>query len=272
MKRKTIILIGCGVVILVGLVLILLTTLAVFSFTDLKLPQVLPGKGQPPDVTILYPTDAMTLTSGQILFIEMQVTAPQGLANVTFLVDGEEAGRYEPTDSPQEQRLSYPWQSSAAGKHRFSVVAYDRHGQASDEVFVDIGVQATPGLPEIPAGAQIPGAVASLTGEDSEINPGEQAQDNGGEDQQPPSEQAGEQDGAQGGEQDDQAGGDQPLDLPPQPQDDPPQILSFDSTVNMADAGNDGAALSIVVQGSASDDVGLDRLDVFWNQPGRWGW
>ena len=284
MKRKHLGPILFVLILAVGLVAILLMLWTLSSFTEVGNPLSL--LGEPPTVTLVQPSGGTVIVSGQGLMVTTAAQSEAGLARVDFLVDSVLVQQYTPA-VPGAITLDtvFPWFSSDTGVYRLSVIAYDVSGRASAEAAVEIGVQANPlmapqGALTDQAGeggiADQPGEGVSLDGGDEvdgqeggvdavpegQVPPQGEAANQEVEDAQPPQQGAAPDanpenpadNGAQLGE---------PPQLPPQPDDEPPLIISFET-----DMRREGAELSVWLNGVAEDDLGLNRVGIYVSGPG----
>ncbi len=247
---------------------------------------------EPPSVRIIQPKDNVVIESGQGLMVVVEAQSEVGLARVGFLVD-EELEQQFVSISPAETSLQtvFPWFGSSTGWHQLSVVAYDLQGRASEFAVVRVGVLASDGLPEVgeaPVGDVAPGVDDALpvggdAQSDDESAPQDGAQDLPeagdqlqadpdddvpveGEPQPENADQPNANVEAPAAEEPIPPEGDQlPPELPPQPPDFPPEITRFDMFVDIHanEAGEFVWAVAAAV-GSASDDLGLDRLTLSW--------
>jgi hypothetical protein len=81
---------------------------------------------QPPEVQIVYPTQGQSLLAmaGRAIALQTDASDDIGLARVELYVDGNLVAAL--TQPP----YSFPWQGEA-GKHTFTVKAYDRAGNSA---------------------------------------------------------------------------------------------------------------------------------------------
>ena len=195
------------------------------------------------------------------------------MAGVDLLVDGTKEQQYiSPNINETLLQTVFVWFGSSPGWHQLSVIAYDGQGRVSEAANVQIGVQANLGLPEID------GDSIEVISENSDQPPSEEAapledpeQHEGDVDaplEDDPAPQGADQpqDGAPGADEPIQLEVDQPpLELPPQPQDAPPIVNHFDTLVDLVlPEGGGEPFVSVSTFGSASDDLGLDRLILKW--------
>ncbi|MBM3179591.1 MAG: hypothetical protein FJZ86_04480 [Chloroflexi bacterium] len=216
----------------------------------------------PPVIRIAQPADGSLVASGQGIALAAEAIADGGLSRVDFLVDGQVAQQYVPTSA--EIKFDTPvfiWFGVRPGWHTLSVVAYDMAGRASPEVSVRVGVTAD-------LGSGIPGGEAMPNGEDQpqvpeggddgagnppgDVNPPVAPQDPNQPNQDQPNQN-------QPGDQAPPAGENLP-ELPPPPQDNPPEIVSF----RMASSVNADGVVSLSGFAEGTDDLGLQRLVLNW--------
>jgi len=287
MKRKHIGPIIFVVIVTVGICVALLLVSVMYSLKQTGTPLGL--LSEPPSVQILMPEDGTVITSGQGLMVIVEANSEVGLARIDFLVDGTLEQQHIPI-SPGETSLQtvFPWFGSSTGWHQLSAVSYDLQGRASEATSVQVGVQASAGLPEVgqvseegampgegdaaPAEGEAPVADEQAPQEDAPIPPeaGEQPEGDADapvdgdvplEDAAPPQAEA----DAPAAEDPIPPEGDQiPPELPPQPQDAPPDITRFDMFVDIFDNPQGDVWVVAVAVGSASDDLGLQRLTLSW--------
>ena len=168
-----------------------------------------------------------------------------GLAPVELRVDGAFA-QQQNIAAPGVHTIdvAFPWFSSRTGWRQLSLVAYDRQGRASEPASIQVGVQAAEdGPPEDANGprAQDPPGAADppLPGPNPEA---------------PQGDGPGEPVGPEAG---------QPLpELPPQPQDNAPELTGPEITVLNLVA--NGAGVRIVAR--ATDDIGVQRIAFSWRR------
>ena len=286
MKRKHIGPLIFVLILLIGLIFVVIEIGVLYSMQGGSTP--LSFFGQPPSVNIFHPQDERVIISGEGLMLAAIAQSDDGLQRVDFLVDGVVEQQYlsDPAGASIIDAI-FPWFSSNTGVHQLSVVAYDLQGRASELASVRVGIQAADELVEIgdqpaeagaPVEEQQPPQVEGEAPPEGEAEPqdGDQPQD-GADPQAPvqpeeqPAEQAAPGEGQPEGQPDNQA--DEPegdLDLPPQPQDQPPQITRFDVFVDVfgGDGGNPIVVTAAAV-GSAQDDLGLERLTLTWRNDAR---
>jgi len=221
---------------------------------------ILASLGEPPVVEIAQPADGTLIASGRGVIVAAVAQSDAGLARVDFLADGVVTQQYI-LDAPGEQAAvaAFPWFGSQTGWHELSVVAYDINGRASDAAVVRVGVQALASLPEIEI-ISSDDPDRPLVGE--AVPPGDDAPVEGG---QPPHADADAQAPLDGGAQ--PADPDQALpEIPPQPQDAPPDIIHFDLAMDVVnDPMDPEMAMTVSLSGAAVDDLGLERLVVNWS-------
>ncbi len=247
---------------------------------------------EPPRIAIIQPAEDVVIDSGQGLMVVVEAQSEVGLAKVDFLVDGELEQQYlSITPGGTSLQTVFPWFGSNTGWHQLDVLAYDLQGCTSEAASVQVGVQASLGLPQIgqaPVGDVAPGAGEAVAeggeaqsgdeqapqeGAPALPEAGDQPQDEADADVpiegEPPPENAAQPnaDGeAPAPEEPMPPDGDElPLELPPQPQDASPEVTRFDMFVDIH-ANEEGQFIWAVAAavGSASDDLGLDRLTLSW--------
>lgn len=264
------------VIVIIGLIFVVIEIGFLYSLKGGGSPLAM--FGQPPTIRILHPQGDRVINSGEGFMLAAVALSDSGLQRVDFIVDGDVEQQYivNPAGVVTSDAF-FPWFGSMTGKHQLSVVAYDMQGRASAPASVQVGVQAVEGN-EDQAGAA---AEANLPLEDQQPPQAEAPQEPGAapqEDDQPPDGaapqdvvQPGDQPGNQPAPGQDQAGElEVDLALPPQPQDQIPEITRFDVFVDVF-GGENGAPLvvSAAAAGSARDDLGLDHLTLAWRNEAR---
>jgi hypothetical protein len=273
MKRKYVGPLIFFLTFLLGLIIVLIV-IGVFFYLQMG-STPLASLSQPPSLEIMHPQGDRVINSGDGLMLAAVAYSDIGLQRVDFLVDGvvEQQVLTNPV-GVQSSDAFFPWFGSTTGIHQLSVVAYDVQGRASAQASVQVGVQAVHGI-----GDQADQADQALEA-DIPIEEQQPPQDEG---DAPPEGEADPQGGdqpqgdvdAQGPDQQEDPPADQPavpdddLALPPQPQDQPPQITRFDVFVDVF-GGENGAPIVVTsaAVGSAQDDLGLERLTLTWRNDG----
>ncbi len=244
----------------------------------------------PPVAKIMQPGNGAVIASGQGVILLASVQSEAGLARVDFYVDGVLEQQHSLGDEgAQTLDVAFPWFSSQTGWHKLSVIAYDQTRRASEAAEIQVGVVVDPADVAASDDMNAPPGEAALLEESGEAaleadsGPGEQDQppgeeeapadmpvQPGGDQAQPP--QGGDpaepaDPGADRGQSAQDANPDAPdqdqglPELPPQPQDAPPEITRFDVLVDIEAPPDDGEARAIAqLFGSAQDDIGLLAL------------
>jgi hypothetical protein len=281
MKRKYVGPLIFFLIFLLGLILVLIIIGVFFYLQVGGTPQSL--LVQPPSIEIMHPRGDRVINSGDGLMLAAVAFSDVGLQRVDFLVDGL-VGQQVFADplGAQSSDAFFPWFGSTTGIHQLSVVAYDVQGRASAPASVQVGVQAVAGIGEmvdlapeadIPLEDQPPPQGEGEALLEGEAEPQGDDQPQGDGDPQAPDQPA-DRPAEQPAEQPapDQAQPDAPaedLNMPPQPQDQPPQITRFDVFVDVF-GGENGAPIVVTsaAVGSAQDDLGLERLTLTWRNDG----
>ncbi len=138
--------------------------------------------------------------------------------------------------------VAFPWFSSRTGWRQLSVVAYDKQGRLSEPASIQVGVQAAEdGQPGAADGSGAGEAPAAGDGPVPGANP-----------EVPPV-------GPEVG---------QPLpELPPQPQDNAPEVTGLE--IKVLNLVPNGAGVGILA--SATDDLGVQRMAFSWRKTGEGG-
>ncbi|MFC2025888.1 CARDB domain-containing protein [Chloroflexota bacterium] len=264
--------IGCGVVFLGAIILSCL--LGVYWYTPLFNPL--------PTIRIIQPGQTLEIEAGQVVVLIAQGDSSNGIDYINFLENDIPINQHKSDQSQQESLdVVFPWYSSQPGIHKLSVIAYDNSGRASSTDWVLVVVN--------PKGSStISQAVSQRVDADNQQTPsdsGDQAQGGSGDgdeqadpdqiqpdpdanNNQPPSSNGSQPLGGsvngevqvildrvlQNGEEDEEF----PIDLPDQPQDEPPEITTFD--IQAAQAGNQ---VNGTYRVNAADDLGLTYLTFF---------
>lgn len=199
--------------------------------------------GSVPTIQIASPADGIVISSGEGLVIASVAFSETGLSRVEFRVDDVIVQEKNlSTVSGQAEQIAFPWFASQTGWRKISIVAYDTNGRASEPASIRVGVQSVnPSATPVGSGAGEEGA-SSGAGDAAQAAPpaaGAPQPQNGLAD----------------------AGAPLP-ELPPQPQDAPPVIQSFDVTVLNLIA--DGAGVRILSR--ASDDLGIAQMVFSWRK------
>jgi hypothetical protein len=117
--------------------------------TALPTPTLAPAPTQvpAPAVSLIYPTDGLTLAAGQQLIIQATANGAAGLAHTDIWVDG---ALFDSLPNAQSggtaMAIAQPWMSYTPGTHTITVVAYDNLGATSSPATVSVQVagQALP--------------------------------------------------------------------------------------------------------------------------------
>lgn len=264
-------------IVFIGLIFLTIELAVLYSMQGGRAP--LSFLGQPPGISILHPQGDRVINSGEGIMLVAEAQSDVGLQRVDFLVDGvvEQQHFADPLGATTIDAF-FPWFGSTTGVHQLVVIAYDLGGRASEPASVRVGVQAVQGIAQI--GGQPEEAGAPI---DEQQAPQEQGEAPQGVEVEPPVEEQPQDEADQQapvqpeglpeepvapaeGQPDDQAGAPGGgLELPPQPQDQPPQITRFDVFVDIF-GGENGAPIvaSAAAVGSAQDDLGLERLTLTW--------
>ncbi|MBN1266012.1 MAG: hypothetical protein JXA25_10995 [Anaerolineales bacterium] len=218
-----------------------------------------------PAVTIIQPADQEVIQSGQCLILAAYAVSTSSLGRVEFLVDGILNQTYQPAGGSVEELVTFTWFSSSVGIHRLSVIAYDIRGATGNEASVVIGVQAAEKWGESVEVVDDTGISAHQSETDAASNAGS---GNSGENVGTAEGASEDSQGAAGveGGLPDENGANGP-DMPPEPVDEGPEITFFESSIEIVDGGPQDGQLQVTVITVARDDVGLDRLDLFWVAP-----
>lgn len=253
---------AAGFFIIVGMV-------AVYLLTPLGKPV--------PTVEILQPAEALGIQSGQGVTLTARGKAQNGVQYIHFLVDDVPVAQHTASaENTEILEAAFSWFSSRPGIHKLSVVAYSAADIASEPQSVLVVVH-----PRAVVEGQQAGQASVAQGDESQQSDGTagdaQGQDQQGQDQQGQGQNDQGPDGqAPGGQQ---PGADEvvglgvlgvgqliehisleehfPIDLPGQPGDMPPEIISF----NVA-AQRGGSGVHADYRVAAADDVGLVRVVV----------
>ena len=242
--------------------------------------------GQPPTISIMHPLGDRVIDSGDGIMLAAEAVSESGLQRVDFLVDGNVEQQYivNPVGATTGN-VFFPWFGSTTGVHQLSVVAYDTQGRTSAPASVQVGVQAVGDSGEMveqtaEAGLPIENQQPPQedVSQDADAVPQEGDQPQQGDAPQEPIQPADQpadqhapgqaQPGAPAGDQAEEPGGE--IALPPQPQDQIPEITRFDAFVDIF-GGENGAPVWVTaaIVGSAQDDLGIDRLEVSWRNDAR---
>lgn len=201
----------------------------------------------PPVIQIAMPADGTVISSGQGMALAAEAVSETGLSRVDFMVDGDVAQQHFPTtagatfDAPV-----FVWFGVKPGWHKLGVVAYDSLGRASPEDNVQVGVVAGVGGGAPPNGGEQPAAQA---GGDGVANPPE----GGG---QPPVSPENPNQPADQIPPD----GQNPPEIPPQPQDNPPEVSGFMLFTSVSAEG----VVTVAAMAEGMDDLGVQRLILKW--------
>jgi len=260
------------VIIIIGLIFVVIEIGLLYSLQRGSSPLAL--LGQPPTIRIMHPQGDRIINSGEGLMLAAVGISDSGLQRVDFLVDG--SGEQQLIVDPFGAKTSdsfFPWFGSTTGVHQLSVVAYDVQGRASAPASVQIGVQAVDYIGELADQAAEAGAHVDDQQPQEEAPQGPDAEpQDGAAPQEPvqPAEQPADQAQPQAPAGEQAGEPDADLALPPQPQDQPPEITRFDVFVDVF-GGENGVpiAVSAAAVGSSQDDLGLDRLTITWRNDAR---